>query len=120
MGTPHQNSHIFWVVVHHVSVPFDPLLHLVVILLETKIAQGKGIVGRTSVPTLFDSFPVVPVGKPFIVAQRNFNLPHPVELFDFLIGNILDEVSEYFSSFGIISILEEDDGLCQFGSLEDM
>ena len=62
----------------------------------------------------------MPVGKPLIVAQRNFGLPDPVELSDFLIGNILDEVSEDLSSFGIISILEEDDGLCQLGSLEDM
>ena len=65
----HGEGKVLWVVIDHVLIPLDPLLHFIVICFQSLIAECQGIIGGPDVLTTIDPFLVVSIEEPFIVAQ---------------------------------------------------
>jgi hypothetical protein len=120
IGTAHQQRIVFGIVVHHVPVPLDSFLHLVVVGLQCLIAQRKSIVGSSFVPSLDDFFSVMFFEVPLIVPQRVFNLSQAINVPGFLTSMLLNVFLVNSSSLGILLFPEQSSRLSKFTLHQDV
>lgn len=67
MSITHCESKVLWVVIDHILVPLDPLLHFIIILFQSLVAECQSIEGRPDILITIDPFLIVSMEEPLVI-----------------------------------------------------